>query len=79
MIIYSLDYRNLKNLVVINVGQEGEIVPRRLIESFINDKNLSIENIFSKEGKNTSKKIEGDLYVEGLSINVYNLGGKNGL
>ena len=79
MIIYSLEYEGLKNLVVINVGQDGEIIPRRSIESFIGDKKLRIDNIFNKEGKNTSKKIEADLYVDGLSINVYHLGGKNGL
>lgn len=79
MIIYSLEYNGSKNLVVINVGQDGEIIPRRSIESFIGDKKLRIDNIFNKEGKNTSKKIETDLYVDGLSINVYNLGGENGL
>ena len=79
MIIYSLEYNDAKNLVVINVGEDREIIPRRSIESFIGYKKLRIDSIFNKEGKNTSKKIEGDLYVEGLSINVYNLGGKNGL
>lgn len=80
LIIYSLSYEDKNNLIVINANQSGEVVPRRSIEKFMKTKNIIIENIFNKEGKNTSKKIEeGDLYIEGLSVNVYNLGGENGL
>ena len=80
LLAYSLSYKDTKHFIVINAGQSYEIIPRRAIEKFMKINKMRVENIFNKEGKNTSRKIEeGDLYIEGLSVNVYNLGGKNGL
>lgn len=75
LIIYSLNFENKITLVTVNVGENREIISRKSIEKFLKSKNIRIENIFNKEGKNTSKMIDGDLILEDLSINVFNIGG----
>ena len=75
LIIYSLNFENKITLVTVNVGENREIISRKSIEKFLKLKNIRIENIFNKEGKNTSKMIDGDLILEDLSINVFNIGG----
>lgn len=75
LIIYSLNFENKITLVTVNVGENREIISRKSIEKFLKLKNIRIENIFNKEGKNTSKMIYGDLILEDLSINVFNIGG----
>lgn len=75
LIIYSLNFENKITLVTVNVGENRETISRKSIEKFLKSKNIRIENIFNKEGKNTSKMIDGDLILEDLSINVFNIGG----
>ena len=73
MIVYYVNDKNNHILVVINAGLEKETLKRVRIEQSVGTDINHIENLLNKEGKNNTK-IEGDIQVDDLSVNVYRLG-----
>lgn len=75
-IIYKITEQKSTILIIINSKDQIENIKKVDLEKFLGKNIDNIENIFSKEGKNTYKiEIKDALTIDELSVNAYKIGG----